>query len=115
VNARTAAAARMTEAELQDRVRAMCDALGLVVRHVRDERGNWLQGWPDLDILGTRLIHRELKSMRGQLTGDQRRVGAKLTRAGQDWAVWRPVDLLDGTIARKLTAISNSPIGRHIT
>ena len=111
-----AAAAQMSEVELQDTVRKMCDALGLVVRHVRDERGNWVTGWPDLDILGPHgIIWRELKSMRGQLTPDQRRVGSLMTRAGLDWAVWRPVDLLDGTIARQLTAISNSPIGRHIS
>lgn len=96
----------MSEADLQESVRKMCDQLGLTVRHVRDERGNWVQGWPDLDIIGTRLIHRELKSERGTLTPAQRHIGRLLTDAGQDWKVWRPSDLLDGTIARELTSIS---------
>lgn len=96
----------MSEADLQESVRKMCDHLGLAVRHVRDERGNWLPGWPDLDIVGKRLIHRELKSQRGQLTPDQRRVGYLLANAGQDWAVWRPSDLLGGTVAKELVAIS---------
>lgn len=100
-------AARMTEAELQEQVRQMCGHLGLVVRHVRDERGNWVQGWPDLDILGKRLIHRELKSQHGRLTADQRRIGSLINRAeGLDWSVWRPADLVNGTIARQLAAIA---------
>lgn len=98
-------AALMSEAELQESVREMCDRLGLVARHVRDERGNWVQGWPDLDIVGKRIIYRELKSQTGQLSSHQRRIGRLLTEAGADWAVWRPSDLLDGTVARELTSI----------
>lgn len=99
---RLAAARAMTEAELQDRIRSMCDSLGLAVQHIHDPRRSWLPGWPDLVIIGDRTIYRELKTERGTLSPEQRDVGGRLTRAGQDWAVWRPRDLLTGTIGRQL-------------
>ncbi|MCW2900619.1 MAG: hypothetical protein JWO67_2884, partial [Streptosporangiaceae bacterium] len=52
-----------------------------------------------------RIIFRELKSADGQLTGEQRRVGYLLQAAAQDWAVWRPADLVSGRIERELAAI----------
>lgn len=64
-------------------------------------------GWPDWVIIGpTGILFRELKSQRGELTVEQRRVGSKLAKVGQDWAVWRPQHLLDGTIERRLSAIA---------
>ena len=101
------AARAMLERDLQAQVRTMCDQLGLLVEHVEDSRRGrtWLPGWPDLTIVGRTVIYRELKTEAGTLTPEQRAVGEALTRAGADWAVWRPRDLLGGTIARTLAAL----------
>ena len=48
------------------------------------------------------ILYRELKSEHGTLTPEQRAVGAQITRAGGNWSVWRPRDLLSGVIARQL-------------
>jgi hypothetical protein len=106
VSTRLDAARAMTETELQDRIRGLCADLGLTVQHIHDPRRSWLPGWPDLVIIGTRAIWRELKSEHGSLTPEQRDVGNRLTRAGQDWAIWRPRDLLDGTIGRQLADVA---------
>jgi hypothetical protein len=98
-------AAAMPEAELQEAVRRMCVGLGLFHFHVLNAKG-CAPGWPDSVIIGKRVIFRELKSEHGSLTADQRRVGDMLKRAGQSWAVWRPSDLLDGSIAKELTAVA---------
>jgi len=97
----------MTEAELMERVRRMCDALQLHAFHVRDSRGSWGPGFPDLVIAGPRgLLFRECKSRDGVLQPDQRRWGSVIAKGGGDWCVWRPRDLQDGTIGRQLAAIS---------
>ena len=51
-------------------------------------------------------IFAELKSERGVISLDQRRVGSRITRSGLYWVVWRPTQLLDGTIARRLARIA---------
>lgn len=105
----------MTEAELMEEVRRMCEALRLDVFHVRDSRGSWGPGFPDLVIAGTRILFRECKSHHGSLQPDQRRWGSKIQRGGGDWCVWRPRDLADGTIAAQLTAISPLSIAAKCT
>jgi hypothetical protein len=96
----------MPEADLQEQVRLRCVRLHLPVQHVYDSRRCWLPGWPDLVILGSAVLWRELKRQGEEPTADQRRVGRAITRAGGDWAVWRPSDLLDGTIDAQLMAIA---------
>ena len=101
-----AAAYAMKEQELERHIRRMCGDLGLAVNHFADSRRSWLPGFPDLEIFGTRILHRELKSQHGRLTVDQRWVGSRIGRSGGDWAVWRPADLLGGVIFRQLAAIA---------
>jgi hypothetical protein len=108
-----AIAARMSEGELQDRVRAMADSLGLAVQHIHDARRSWLVGWPDLVIIGTSVLYAELKSQTGQLSPDQARVGRLIERAGGRWLLWRPEHLLSGEIARELTALSALSIAAY--
>jgi hypothetical protein len=80
--------------------------------HVLTRKG-MRPGWPDLVIIGPRkVLYRELKSERGALTPDQRRVGSLLTRAGCDWAVWRPRDLCSGVIPDQLRQLAAPPAGR---
>jgi hypothetical protein len=94
----------MTEAELQLEVEAMCDHLGLWHYHTANSIGSD-KGWPDLVITGRGILFRELKSSGGIVSGDQALVGWKLKAARQDWAVWRPRDLFNGTIERQLREI----------
>jgi hypothetical protein len=97
----------MSERELQDSIRRLCDDLGLAVQHIHDPRRSWLVGWPDLVIVGNGIIYRELKSERGTLSPEQRAVGDRLELAGADFAVWRPRHLLDGSIAQRLAELAS--------
>lgn len=100
----------MTEAELQRLVAEACARLGLLCYHTYDSRRSQ-PGYPDCTIVGTRLIHRELKSARGTLTPEQRRWGSRINRAeGGDWAVWRPVDWYNGVIKAQLLAIARPAV-----
>lgn len=94
---------------LEANLRKLMADFGLWGFHPRTSIGSE-RGWPDWVILGPRGgIYRELKSEGGVLSVDQRRVGAMLTRAGFNWAVWRPRDLLDHTIHRQLAGIAAMP------
>lgn len=86
-------------------LRLMAD-LGLYGFHARNSRGCTGPGWPDWVIVGHRVLYRELKSEAGRLSPDQRAVADRLIKAGADWAVWRPTQLLDGTIARELAELA---------
>jgi hypothetical protein len=105
----------MTERELQDRVRRLCDHLGLEVQHIYDARGSWLPGWPDLTIFGTSILFAELKRQTGSASPDQRHVATTIRRAGLPWVCWRPSDLLNGEIARVLTGLSPLDIAAFTT
>jgi hypothetical protein len=95
-------AAAMTERELQEHVRQLCAGLGLFHYHPHNSRRS-APGWPDSVIIGAGGIRfRELKTEHGVLSPEQRRVGELITRAGGNWAVWRPRHLVDRTIAREL-------------
>lgn len=95
-------AEHMAEAVLQKRVRALALTYGWKFYHTRDSRGSD-RGWPDCTIgRSGRLLVRELKKQTGRLTPDQREWIAILTSCGIDAGVWRPSDLLDGTVDREL-------------
>lgn len=99
-------AAAMTERELQEHVRQLCAGLGLFHYHPHSSRRS-APGWPDSVIIGAGgILYRELKTEAGVLSPEQRRVGELITRAGGNWAVWRPRQLLDGSIARELTDLA---------
>lgn len=97
----------MTEAELLRNVRVLAADYHLQLFHCRDSRGSSGAGFPDLVIAGRRgVLFVELKSFSGSLTPDQRRWGSVLREAGQQWVVWRPAELDNGTIALALESIS---------
>lgn len=99
---RTTRAAAMTEKALLEQVRQTCRVLGIHCYHTHDSRRSE-PGFPDLVICGDRgVLYRELKTTKGRLTGPQNYWLERLRRAGQDAAVWRPEQLLDGTVARQL-------------
>ena len=96
----------MTEAELQEHVRLMCAQLRLYHYHPHDSRRS-TAGWPDSVIIGRcGIIFRELKTQSGQLSGEQRQVGYLLASQGLSWEVWRPADLMAGTIGAQLAALA---------
>jgi hypothetical protein len=103
--AQHAAAKAMPEKQLQEAVRKMCADLGLFYFHVLNSKG-CEPGWPDCTIAGRRLIFRELKSQSGTVSAEQAEVGRKLRAAGQSWRIWRPVDLIDGSIGTELAVLA---------
>ena len=103
--AQHAAAKAMPERELQEAVRRMCAELGLFHFHPLNSKGSE-PGWPDSTIIGRRVIFRELKRQSGAVTPEQAEVGRKLRAAGQSWKVWRPVDLIDGTVGQELAVLA---------
>ena len=99
-------AAQMPERELQEHVRQLCADLGLYHYHPHNSARS-APGWPDSTIIGRGgILYRELKTEHGSLSADQRHVGALIRQAGGNWAVWRPRDLLDGTIGRELANLA---------
>lgn len=96
----------MSENELQQNVLDLCKLRQLWAYHTHDARHSQ-KGWPDLVILGPGgALFRELKSMKGTTSHEQRDVLRRLIDAGLDASVWRPVDWLDYTIDRQLRAIA---------
>ena len=112
---RRTAAADMSEAVLQQRVQELATMLGWWWWHAPDNRPirtktgrtyvqNVRAGWPDLVLLrGPHMLLAELKTQSGRLSPDQREVHTRLAATGHAVHVWRPLDLLDGTIAAVLT------------
>lgn len=94
----------MTEAELMTLVRDLIRRLGLICYHTHNSRRSE-PGWPDLAIVGNRLILRELKTETGRLRPEQQGWIESLDAAGVDVAVWRPSDWRSGRIAEELTAV----------
>jgi len=102
----------MTERELQEQVRLMCTQLGLYHYHTHDSRHS-APGFPDCWILNARtgrVIYRELKTQTGQLTTRQKALGYALTAGGHDWTVWRPHDLMDGSVGAELAALAGHKV-----
>lgn len=95
----------MTEAQLQEQVRQLCEQLGLYHYHPHDSRRSE-RGWPDSVIVGRRVLFRELKSAGDSASSEQRRLGWRLRAAGQDWDLWYPRDLRSGRIERELREIA---------
>jgi len=93
-----------SESELQSWVTELCRTLGLLVYHTHDSRRSEA-GFPDLIIVGRRLIARELKSATGETTEDQERWLTALRTAGVDADVWRPADWRDGNVLRQLQGL----------
>ena len=97
----------MTEAELMEAVRAVVRDLGLLAFHAADSRRTWGRGYPDLTIAGRGgCIWRECKTESGSLSAEQREWGDTLKLGGGNWRVWRPRDLLDGSIGRELAGLA---------
>lgn len=101
----------MTEDGLMEHVRGMCKQLGILAFHVRDSRGSWGPGFPDLCLASRKgVVFVECKNQSNTLSADQRRWRDALTAAGMAWRLWRPADYYSGEIALELAALSALPV-----
>lgn len=97
---------QMSETALQAQIMALAFDLGWLAYHTHDSRRS-NPGWPDLALCHPkrgRFMVRELKKMNGRVSPEQRKWLDALRTADVDARIWRPVDLLDGTILDELTA-----------
>jgi hypothetical protein len=90
----------MTHSELQDLIIAACASLGLHVHHCQMNRSH--AGFPDLVIIGRRVLWRELKVPPDTTTSKQRLIGYWLQIGGQDFGVWTPAEWESGEIRKEL-------------
>lgn len=94
----------MREADLLAAVRALARDLGWLSYHTHDSRRSE-PGFPDLVLVrDDRMLLVELKTSQGRLSPAQVVWMRALSDAGADVRIWRPVDLLAGTVAAELGA-----------
>lgn len=92
---------------LDEQVRAILAGLpSLLGYHTWDSRRS-PEGFPDWVFCGPRgVLYRELKRQGKDPEPRQQDWLDALSAAGQDAGVWRPADLLDGTVARELAVLA---------
>ena len=81
----------LTEAQLLTCVRKAARVYGVLCYHTHDSRRSEA-GFPDLVLVGRRVLFRELKARNGRLSGWQKDWMRQLREADADVAVWRPGD-----------------------
>lgn len=85
----------VTEAEFQHSIETLCEQLGLLHYHVArsDKALVSAKGFPDLVIVGKRVIFAELKTEKGKLRPDQKDWLGGLHHAKAEVYIWRPSDM----------------------
>lgn len=104
VKARAVVDAAMTEAQLFESVRDHLNTFGWLWYHTYDSRRS-NGGFPDIiAVKDGRLLAVELKSMKGQVTPEQRswQLAIWICGGGTEMHTWRPSDLSSGEIERVL-------------
>lgn len=98
----------MREAELLEKVRALAKTLNVAVYHThRSDRSE--PGFPDLCLVGERVMFRELKSATGKATAAQVWWLQILAESGVDAGLWRPEDWPERILA-EMHALGRCPI-----
>jgi hypothetical protein len=98
-------AATMSEADLEEAVRATCAAMGIRRFHHHSSRRTE-PGFPDDVLIGAHgVLFRELKTQRGRVSDPQRETLDALTGCGLDAALWRPGDWLSGLVVSEIREI----------
>ena len=95
---------KMTEVELQGKIRRLAKLRGFThIYHTHMSKRSDA-GFPDLVMIKDgRLLFAELKKQKGsRTTPEQLEWLSALTEAGVENYLWRPSDLIDGTIDRIL-------------
>jgi hypothetical protein len=92
----------MPEKALLNQVRALATALGFLIYHThRSDRSE--PGFPDLTLVKAgRLIFAELKTQKGKTTQPQDAWLMRLEASTAEVYLWRPIDLLNGSIEATL-------------
>jgi hypothetical protein len=101
----------MTERQLQQSVTDLCRLFHLLCYHTRDSRGS-AAGFPDLVIIGSRIVYAELKSEHGKTTIQQRCWRDGIKEAGGTYYLWTPADWYSGDIRAVLESLC-CPAVRH--
>jgi hypothetical protein len=97
------------EIHVQRHVEALCVQFGLLYYHTHDSR-NSPAGFLDVVVAGPGgLLFAELKSATGRLSAAQKRWVIMLTSLGCNVAVWSPVEMRSGAIARQLQTLRKAP------
>jgi hypothetical protein len=99
-----------SERQLQDHIVGLARSLSWMAYHTHDSRRSE-PGYPDLHLIhfGRRLsLFRELKSTKGRISPAQIEWGEALTRAGHDFAIWRPADVVSGAVLATLQGKGNA-------
>lgn len=92
----------ISEAKLRDEmVIPLIKTLGLHYYFTYDSRKS-PEGFPDLVVWHNKIIFRELKTEKGQITLKQQDCLESLNRAKGDADIWRPSDWHSGRIEREL-------------
>lgn len=81
----------LSEQQFQKRVTDLCDWLKLSWHHETDSRRS-KAGFPDLVIVGNRVLFAELKTAKGRLRPEQAEWLNALRNGGAEAHVWRPAD-----------------------
>lgn len=94
----------MSEVELLGHVRTLARGLSWLCYHThRSDRSE--PGFPDLVLIKSgRMLVRELKREGGRTTAAQDAWLTAYAACGVDTGIWTPTDLVNGSIARELTA-----------
>jgi len=97
----------ISEDELQNNIRQLCQVLRLPYYHTHDSRRS-PEGWPDCAIVrGTTLILRELKRQNEKPTPAQIRWLDALSRVtAVDAGLWFPSNWLNGDVERALRGLA---------
>jgi len=97
----------MSENELEQHIRSiLADLPGVLAYHTFNSQRS-ASGYPDWTLVGPcGVLFRELKRQAKKPTPAQAEWLVALKRAGENAGVWRPAQLLDGTIARELAALA---------
>ena len=95
----------MTEKQFQTQIVMVAKANGWIVYHTYDSRRSE-PGFPDLVLVRDRVLFRELKTDTGRISQAQQEWGDVLTKAGADFAIWRPRDLK--AIVKELSKCTNT-------
>lgn len=100
----------MGETELRARIVELLSNTALFLKAHPDSRRDHESdpGFPDMVIAGPGgVLYRELKDPYDTLSQQQLAWRDVLLASGQDWAIWRPADLLGGRIERELLALGS--------
>lgn len=101
----------MNEATLLERVLELAGVYGVLAFHAFDSRKTTGSGFPDIVLSSpTATIFAELKiddTAKGYLKPQQKEWRDNLVSSGEQWVLWRPRHLEDGTIENTIRSMAD--------